>query len=566
MKRCLFIGMVLLLALASCTPTTREARRMVRRAERLADTLPDSTLRLIDSVLRMEAYFSERERMELAMLQGDLLFGHHDTSAGSIPPLMDDEYFDDKPFFSTSPELERAAAYFARKKQYDRAATAALYSGFVQQHYGEKTHAMQSFKDAERFGEMAKDSLIVARAQYKIGKLLYDDDMEKEAIISLKRAEKGFDKQYTEKALTENLIAICYTIQGNYDSSEFFLNKSLWNAENADCLKVKGKTLNNLAVLYRLQGKHELALNCLRQAIDKSNHSKMFLNYLNMGKVFVASGALDSALYYYQRIDDIIPIVDVKKETLISAYGALSLFAESQNDNAQALKYRKTHENLLYEAMSQRQKQVAFRIQKQYDYENIQNILNRKILLRHRIIMVISILLFISAAIIIFLQFKHKQMREAEVELQRQIDTMKEDLRQTVKSSVMDEEITLRLKMMLTASRTTKHTKDPKKEWQPLVSQVMNGKENLFEAIRATIEKVYPDLYSVLMEKYPNLTETEAKICMLSFCDISNAEAAELLDLRLNTVNQNRSTLRKKLNLSSDKMKEQLRNVFSYRV
>ncbi|MBR5911810.1 MAG: hypothetical protein IKZ55_07470, partial [Bacteroidales bacterium] len=135
MKRRFVIGLVLLLALASCTPTTREARRMARRAERLADTLPDSTLRMIDSVLRMEAYFSERERMELVMLQGDLLFGHHDTSAGSIPPLMNDEYFDDKPFLGTSPELEHAAAYFARKKQYDRAATAALYSGFVQQHY-----------------------------------------------------------------------------------------------------------------------------------------------------------------------------------------------------------------------------------------------------------------------------------------------------------------------------------------------------------------------------------------------------------------------------------------------
>ena len=53
MKRHLLIGLLLLLlALAACHTPTREARRMVKRAELLADTLPDSTVCLIDSVLR----------------------------------------------------------------------------------------------------------------------------------------------------------------------------------------------------------------------------------------------------------------------------------------------------------------------------------------------------------------------------------------------------------------------------------------------------------------------------------------------------------------------------------
>ena len=67
----LIIGLLLLLALAACDATTREARRMVKRAELLADTLPDSTVRLIDSVLRMPASFSERERMDMALLQAE---------------------------------------------------------------------------------------------------------------------------------------------------------------------------------------------------------------------------------------------------------------------------------------------------------------------------------------------------------------------------------------------------------------------------------------------------------------------------------------------------------------
>ncbi|MBR1514136.1 MAG: hypothetical protein IJ622_07595, partial [Bacteroidales bacterium] len=60
---------LLAVILFACDGTTNEARRMVRRAEQLADTLPDSTVRLIDSVLRMPASFKESERMDMALLQ-----------------------------------------------------------------------------------------------------------------------------------------------------------------------------------------------------------------------------------------------------------------------------------------------------------------------------------------------------------------------------------------------------------------------------------------------------------------------------------------------------------------
>ena len=128
MRRVIVIGLFLLLVLAACNGPQREARQMVRRAERLFDTDPDSTVRLIDSVLRIPAYFEEGKRMDIAMLQAEALFGDRDDR--EISPLMDDEFFDDKPFLTTSPELERAADYYARKKKYDKAAHAALYSGY----------------------------------------------------------------------------------------------------------------------------------------------------------------------------------------------------------------------------------------------------------------------------------------------------------------------------------------------------------------------------------------------------------------------------------------------------
>ena len=551
---------LLIVTLAACDDTTREARQMVRRAERLADTLPDSTARLIDSVLHMPVHFNERRRMDMALLQAEALFG--DRGDG-LSPLMDDDFFDDRPTLSTSPELERAAAYYARKKRFGKAAHAALYSGFVQQHYNDNTAAMQSFKEAEQYGTVASDSLTVARAEYRMGKMLYDDGMYHDALKMESFANRNFDRHFAGKAFAQNMMAVSHALLGQIDSAELCLNLSLDYANRSLSEKAKQKALNNYAVIYRLQGKNEQSLDCLRQAKDETNKSKLFLNYLNMGKVFAASGQWDSAYFYYQWIEHNLPTADVKNETKASAYAALSQFAEFQNNDSLALLYHKAQEHLLYQVMLQHQEQSIYRIQQQYDYESLQNLSNRKIILRHRIILVISLLLFAASAVILVLQYKRKQLMEEEAEMKIQIEAMKQDLRQTVKSSVMEKEVALRLRMVLTAYRTAKQAKDPRNEWHPLVRQVMNGKDSLFDAARATIEMEYPNLYATINQKYPHLSETEAKVCLLSFSDLSNAEIAELLGLSLNTVNQNRSTLRKKLNLKPDKMKEQLRNTLA---
>ena len=562
MKRWFIIGLFVMLALAACHSPQREARQMARRAEQLFDTMPDSTFKLIDSILRMPVYFNEKQRMDMALLQGEALFGDRGQE---IPPLMDDEFFDDKPFLSTSPELERAADYYARKKQYAKAAHAALYSGFIQQHYNEKQAAMQSFKDAERYGEMVKDSLTVARAEYWMGRMLFEEGLEEEALSLSKNAETHLGNHLNYKAYVLNLTSVCYMVLGDFEKVEYFLQQSLACANKCHNNKARRKALNNYAVFYHLQGKYDLAFSCLRQNIRNPNldENELILPYLNMGDVFFDIEEIDSAIYYYQCVASLLPKAQVKPETKVSAFKSLSRFSENLGDYTKALEYRKKYESELYEVMTLNREQAVYQIQQQYDYETLQKIMNLKIIRRHRIILVISILLIIASIIILILQFRHKQLLKAEENMKQQIDAMKQDLRQTVKSSVMEEEITLRLKMMLTAYRTTKKAKDPQNEWKPLVNQVMNGKENMFEAVRATVEMVYPNLYHTIRERYPSLTETEAKICLLSFCDLSSSDTAELLDLKPNTVNQNRSTLRKKLNLGSDKMKGQLLNALS---
>ncbi len=553
---------VLAVMLCACDTTTREARRMVKRAELLADTLPDSTVRLIDSVLHMPASFSERERMDMAMLQAEALFGDHGQE---ISPVMDDDFFDEHANHSTSPELERAAAYYAGKKQYAKAAHAALYSGFVQQHYNEKEAAMRSFKEAEQYGKLAVDSLTVAQAEYWMGKMFIDDGMEQEALKSFMVSERYIGNHNADRSTIENSKAVVYILMGQHNDAELCLRQSLLYAEKGHTDRVKRKIHNNYSVLYRLEGKYGQAIVLLKQMLNDSglDNKERLMLYLNIGNVYFEMGEKDSTAIYFQYMENLLTTVNVKTETKVAVYGALFRFAESQDDKTSALQYREKHERLLYDVMIHRQEQTIYRIQQQYDYESLQNKMNKKIIQRHITILIISILLLITTVVILVLQNRHKQLLKSEEEMKLQLDTLKQDLLETVKTSVLDREISSRLRMILKVHDKTLQGNDPKKEWQSLVWQIMNGKEDSFEAARSVLETSYPNLYSFIQENYPDLTETEAKICLLSCSDLSNTEIAEFLGLRVNTVNQNRSNLRKKLNLKPDRMKEQLHTILS---
>ena len=154
-------------------------------------------------------------------------------------------------------------------------------------------------------------------------------------------------------------------------------------------------------------------------------------------------------------------------------------------------------------------------------------------------------------------------MKEAEERMQRQLNLQKQELSQSVKTTFLDENLSARLRLMLLANRTEKRALDPKKEWHPLVLQVMNGENDLYEAAKIAVEKAYPDLLVTLRQKYPDLNETEIRVCLMSCTDLSNAEISELLQLSLNTVNKSRSNLRKKLCLETNKLKEQLRDTLT---
>jgi tetratricopeptide (TPR) repeat protein len=551
MKRIAWIGLLVLLALAACDTTTHEARRMVKRAERLADTLPDSTVSLIDSVLRMPASFSERERMDMALLQAEALFGDRGQE---ISPLMDDDFFDDHASLSTSPELERAAAYYAGKEKYAKAAHAALYSGFVQQHYNEKEAAMRSFKDAEQYGKLVNDSLTIAQARYWMGKMLIDEVMEQEALNSLMASERFIGNRYAEKASIENSMAVVYILMGQYNNARICLYEGLAWADKAHFEKVRRKILNNYAVLYRLQGRYDDAIAYHRQMIGKSNldETETFAYYLNMGKTFTAANEMDSATLCFKQIEVLLSNMKVKIESRISACNVLSQFSEQQGDTQKALRYKAQLEELMSKLLVQRQEQNTYRIQRQYDYESLQNTMNRKITKTQRII-AIGVVLFLCLVTLFLFRSAQRSKREAEVNanlfhfMQQNKELIERNMAQERKvldtTQQLSEMLYARLKTMQKLSFSIENPKN-KIALKDLEKEVFGDGEH-WKAVKEVIDALYPGLWASITYKYPEMDEIERRVFILSRFKLSRMEEAALLGISTSVLDKLRTRVRK---------------------
>lgn len=542
--RCFIIGSIVLLAFSACHTPTREAKHMVARAELLADTLPDSTIRLIDSVLRMPVSFNEWQRMDMALLQGEVLFRDAE---------LDDD-FDFLDSIATSPELERAADYYAKKKQYAKAAHAALYSGYVLQHYNEKEVAMQSFKEAEHYGELVEDCLIIAQARYRMGKLLYYEGRKQEALSAFQFSNTHIGDRYNDLAIIENSKAAVYMLLGQNDSAEICLQQSIFYAQKSHSEKVMHKAMHNYAVLYRQLGKYDLSIKYLRQTAENYylDDTELFMYHLNMGTTFMVAGIMDSATLYYQRMEDILPQIHIGFETKASAYGALSQFAENQNNDSLALSYQKEVGDLLFEIMRQRQEQNIYRIQRQYDYETLQNAMNQKLARTQRII-AFGVMLLLS--IIVLFLFRSSQRNKKEAEANANLFHFMQQNKELVESNMAHEKKVLdttqqlsnlmyaRLMAMQKLDYCLKNPKD-KIALKDLEREVF-GTGDHWEAVSEVMAALYPGLEETLKLKYPEMDDMELRVCMLSRLKLSRLGESTLLGISTSVLDKLRMKIRK---------------------
>ena len=535
MKKHLVIFLALLFALSSCDSDLRRAKRYYQQAKEVAASDPDSALILIDSVLNIMVFLDDDIRMNMSLMQAEALFTHPDGERRELSQRIKAKKI------YTMPELERSAEYFAEKGDYLRASYGALYSGYVLRELRDDDAAMVCFKDAAKYAEITGDSLTYARAQYNVAKLLYKKYIEDQAIELLLKTEKAFGNNYAERALALNLMAVSNIVLDRFDDAEKCLKHSITYATISKSTKAYRKSMNNYSVLHREKGETEEAIDCLRRIDDETDTAKIIMHYLNYGKTFVKGLQYDSAAYYYNEVKNLLPSAKIKDETIVSAYGAFSAFEELRKDYASALLYRKMHENLQFEIQDKLRKDNLYHINQKYDYETLQNTMNRQIISNYRIEMMMAVVIIIVLAVALFLYYRIIQKNKKEAEIKATLLKVMKDNEDLIRDK--SENLSDKLRSMQRLEILTKDQKD--KFLLANLENEMFGDKNHWEVMTDLFNTIYPGLYDSLKEKYPDMSELERRVYLLNDFKLSRIDEALLLDVSTSVLDKARGRVKK---------------------
>lgn len=350
-------------------------------------------------------------------------------------------------------------------------------------------------------------------------------------------------------------MACCYMLCGEYDSAAMYLDQSLACAYKGNSSIMRHKVMNNYAVLCQLQGKYERSIHFLKQLEVEPDSSRLPLLYLNLGDTYINYGKPDSAAFYYNQLEDLLPNAKVNDETKASVYNALSRFAKSQGSDSLALSYREKHETLQYEVMQLRNDQSVYRIQQQYNYESLQNTMNQKIFSRHRIILVISVVAILGLMAFAISRIKLAQTQKAEAETNANLFHFMQQNKALVESNMRHEQkvedaaqqlsdmLHKRLMAMLKLDYCLKTPID-KIAAKDLEKEVF-GDGDHWEAVKEVLDALYPGLWETIGLKYPTMDEMERRVCMLSRLKLSRLSEAALLGVSVSVLDKLRTKVRK---------------------
>ena len=264
---------------------------------------------------------------------------------------------------------------------------------------------------------------------------------------------------------------------------------------------------------------------------------------------------MDSAAFYYHLLESSLTDPNVKVETKASAYGALSYFSELIGDNATALQYLKDFEKNASAILANREQKSIYRIQRQYDYESLQNEMNKKLLQRQRLITLLTLFTIIGLGALAVSQIRLARTRKQEAEANANLFHFMQQNKELVESNMRHEQkvedaaqqlsdmLHKRLMAMLKLDYCLKAPID-KIAAKDLEKEVF-GDGDHWEAVKEVLDALYPGLWETIGLKYPDMDEMERRVCMLSRLKLSRLSEAALLGVSVSVLDKLRTKVRK---------------------
>ena len=275
---------------------------------------------------------------------------------------------------------------------------------------------------------------------------------------------------------------------------------------------------------------------------------------LNFLTLYYKDGDVDSASVYVRKLKDKYELVE--DETMkISICSEFVKYYSMMNMCDSVLYYQSEISSVSQEIYKKYIEQNIYEIQKKYDYELQRNIyqskLNKRLLLIICILIVLFLVTILSFIIITKSKRKEKVLTKQVDDLSNVIsdyDKFKHEIKESFDNSLKERlNIIRKVNIFEHNNKSSKNIKE--------IKEYAYGSpyKTAFDASVDVIESSYNKITMFIRESYPELNETEYKICILSITPLSTDDIANIVELGSDSVRKSRSNIRKKLHIEGKK-------------
>ena len=538
MRKVLYILSFILLL--SCSHHN-DAERLLSQAQAVMEASPDSAAMHLDSILMPEKFLKKDKYMEYLVTKVQAKYKNYDNIK------EDTSIFETKAYFDKKVQQPIANSQSSKYQMY-----AHLYSACVYDERGEYENAMRDYKTAFTLAENMHDSLYMWRINNYIGdvfsQLSYFEDE-----LKIYKESVNLVKDIDKKAKSFANIASRYCVLFNNDSAQFYIKQAIAFAEQTNDDNVLSQIYQNAHVVYSECGEYELARKYLNMSFEKNSDPQQENLYnLNYFYLYLGECDINSAKKYLNKLKVIYKNID-NLQIKTSICDALATYYSSINMVDSALYYQKDVAYIINDINKQNMQQNVYEVQKKYDYELQRNIYQSK--LNKRLLLIICILIVLLLVLIIsFIIITNSKRREKDLSKQvddlngekKDYDKFKYEIKESLNNSLKERfKIIKEVNVFERNNRTKQNVKE--------IKEYAYGSpyKTAFEASVDVIESSYSDITSFIKKTFPELNETEYKVCVLSVVPISVDDIACIIELGVDSVGKARTNIRKKLKMEN---------------
>lgn len=449
--------------------------------------------------------------------------------------------------------------YYIKKNDEEKAALASFYCGRILQENKKYEDALQTYLHAENYLKQIEDDNLKGLFQAAIGEIYYLQLLSDESITHIKLASDYFESAGNNRnaIMANRFIGNTYLIQSKIDSAFVYFFKSL---ELADKYNLESEQLNTrlgIGIAYRQIKEWEKSESFYRQAwslaTDSLVKAKIASNFVDL---FESEAKIDSVEYYLQLAENYMPL---KTNNSIAAniYKRWSVFEERNSNFKEALEKYKLYTRHLAAIIKENKNSAVMEIEKKYNFQQIENN-NKQLLIDRQRILLFSLSLLMGLLILIVLYInsvvKHKRTLEDAEQKIYQMQEMAKTFNEKESSyrNVLIRHFDILKKTALLEGYLNKEDKKTGKNLLRKFNDVVYGQKVLdWNILYDTLNNAGNGFLNQLKSKFPQLEESEFRICILVYVECNNTEIGIILNYSVNTVQAKKSTIRRKLGVKT---------------